>query len=42
MILTGHNRNTRRKTFTSATLSTTNLTQPGLEWNPGLREEAGE
>jgi hypothetical protein len=36
MILTGENRRTRRKTFPSATLSTTNLTWIDPDANPGL------
>jgi hypothetical protein len=39
MILTRQNRNTRRKTCPSATLSTTNLTRADLGTIPGLHDE---
>jgi hypothetical protein len=39
MILTGENRRTRRKTYPSATLSTTNPTWTDLGANPCLRGE---
>jgi hypothetical protein len=39
MIMTNENQSTWRRTCLSATSSTTNLTQTGLWWNPGLRGE---
>jgi hypothetical protein len=39
MILTGENRRTRRKTYPSATLSTTNPTWSNLGTNAGLRND---
>jgi hypothetical protein len=39
LILTGENRSTRRKSFPSATLSTTHPTWDGPELNPALRSE---
>jgi len=39
MILTGANKNTWRKNSSSETLSTTNPTCTGLEWNLGLCDD---
>jgi hypothetical protein len=42
MILTGENRRTRRKTWSSASLSATNPKWTALGANPGLRGENPE
>jgi hypothetical protein len=39
MVLAGQTRRKRRKTYTSAILSTTNLTYTDLGSNPGLRSK---
>jgi len=39
IILTGKNQNTHSKTWPSATLSTTNPIQTGLQVNPGISGE---
>jgi hypothetical protein len=42
MVFTGADRSTRRESWSSATLSTTNLTLNGLESKPSLRDERPE
>jgi len=39
MIMTGENRNTRRRICPSASISTTNLTRTDVQSTPGLRRE---
>jgi len=41
MVLTGEDGSTQMKSFTNATVSTTNPTWTGLGWNSGLGFEMG-